>query len=109
MNYSFPATKWVKTAKLSEQFDHVMSEVEEMCNATYEVKDGNHRRLIEEAVDLYHSLETLFRIYEREGIHMNKAFEMVQLKNEARGYYVNHQPRAIESQLGIKGAEIPED
>jgi hypothetical protein len=88
MNYSFPATKWAETATIIEQFDHVRSEFEEMSN---EAIVGDFGATVEEAVDLYHSLETWFRILELSNIDMDDVFKRVQNKNESRGYYENHQ------------------
>jgi hypothetical protein len=48
---------------------------------------GSRLQEIEEAMDLYHSLETYFRICEREGIDVDGQRSYVQSKNEARGYY----------------------
>jgi uncharacterized protein YukE len=86
MNYSFPLTKWVKTATASQQLTHINSEVQEM-NEAYTAESGE--RVIEEAMDLYHSLETYFRILDRGGININEYRQMVQAKNEARGYYAD--------------------
>jgi hypothetical protein len=74
--------KFVKENCFYEQDDHILSEAKEFANAkTIETK-------IEEAIDLYHSLETYFRMFE-DRFDMNAAFEKVRLKNEARGYYKN--------------------
>jgi len=83
MNYSFPATKWALTSRRNEQIEHIMSEIAEFeCSAS----GSNHE--IEEAIDLYHSLETFFRILERDGVNMDNHFDNVLKKNEARGYYL---------------------
>ena len=83
VNYSFPATKWARTAKASEQKDHVISEFIEMLTADSQLKK------LEEAIDLYHSLETHFRILERDGIDIPGHFKNVYEKNKVRGYYEN--------------------
>jgi len=81
MNYSFPAVKFANKNTIKQQEEHIRSEFFEFY---YE---SNKDKKIEEAIDLYHSLETLFRILEQQGIAINIAFEQVRLKNEARGYY----------------------
>jgi hypothetical protein len=83
MNYSFPPTKWIRTATADKQIKHVSSEMIEVLTS----ENGAHE--LEEALDLYHSLETYFRICERDGIDINKYRQMVQAKNEARGYYAD--------------------
>lgn len=82
MNYTFPATKFVEENTIDLQVEHVRSEFFEFF---YE---PNLDKKIEEAIDLYHSLETLFRIMEKEGFDIEKAFEAVKQKNQVRGYYV---------------------
>lgn len=81
MQYNFPATKFAKENTMMKQIQHVESEIEEYFNSL------GFNEKFEEAIDVYHSLETLFRILERQGTDINLAFEKVQQKNEARGYY----------------------
>jgi cell division protein FtsX len=85
-NYSFPATKWVKTATVKEQLEHVRSEFREMITAE---SQECLTCFTEEAVDLYHSLETLFRVMQRENIPIPYVFEKVEAKNRGRGYYAD--------------------
>lgn len=51
------------------------------------VVDYSVKEAMEEAMDLYHSLETLFRIWEREGVDMGAVRQKVFEKNRRRGYY----------------------
>lgn len=81
MSYTFPATKFVEENTIDLQVEHVRSEFFEFFYET------DIEKKIEEAIDLYHSLETLFRIMEKEGFDIEKAFEAVKQKNQARGYY----------------------
>jgi hypothetical protein len=82
MNYSFPPTKWVKTGLPTPQLNHILSEVRE-------VEGSEHASMheLEEIVDLYHSIETYFRIQEKLGVNVDEVFINVFLKNEVRGYY----------------------
>ncbi len=72
MNYIFPATKFITENNIWEQIMHVKSDTEEFYA---------------EAVDLYHSLETLFRIWEREGVDIEAVREKGVGKNRERGGY----------------------
>lgn len=54
MSYTFPATKFVENNTIDLQVEHVRSEFFEFFYET------DIEKKIEEAVDLYHSLETLF-------------------------------------------------
>jgi hypothetical protein len=96
VNYSFPATKWARTAKASEQKDHVISEFIEMLTADSQLKK------LEEAIDLYHSLETYFRILERDEIDIPGHFRKVYKKNKARGYYENLDTQTTEPETNAK-------
>jgi hypothetical protein len=82
MNYSFPATKWVKTATRNNQKDKIIDEGREFQLT----KDGSEHE-IEEAIDIFQSLETYFRILERNGVNVDGHMFNVQMKNTARGYY----------------------
>lgn len=82
MHYSFPATKFVKTNTVNQQLDHIASEIEE-----FNAEEPGTPEMLIELVDVYHSFETLFRILERDGVNVKKAFKIVKQKNEARGYY----------------------
>jgi hypothetical protein len=87
ISYSFPLTKWVKTATAAKQKNHFYSEWNEYLDAAAYEHDSQHE--LEELIDLYHSLETYFRILERDGIDVGAAFERVKQKNESRGYYAD--------------------
>jgi hypothetical protein len=94
MNYIFPETKFAKENTDIEQINHVFSEVKEILQeckkevipAGLIIKSYNDS-FIEEAVDLYHSLETLFRILELHGVDMDAVQRKVFEKNRRRGYY----------------------
>lgn len=82
MKYIFPETKFAKTNNIWAQIMHVKSEWVEFTHTK-----TNTEEFYAEAVDLYHSLETLFRIWEREGVDMEAVQEKVFEKNRERGYY----------------------
>lgn len=82
MNYNFPEIKFTRQNNITTQLHHVQSEYHEMIQEI----TGSPKQIME-AIDLYHSLETLFRILEREGIDMDTYFEAVKKKNQDRGYY----------------------
>lgn len=85
MRFAFPKTTFARTLSIEEQLVHVFSEVDELAACGPEVTD----ELLGEAFDLYHSLETLFRIVERErgAIAVHDLQHAVFAKNFARGYY----------------------
>jgi hypothetical protein len=97
VNYSFPAAKWARTAKLKEQLNHVRSEIKEIDKEVF----GTNGHL-EEMIDLYHSLETFFRILERDGADVAGAFCKVYKKNKARGYYENLDTQTAEPETNAK-------
>ena len=82
MNYIFPETKFVRENNKDTQIDHVTSEIYEFMYSKPNTDEGK-----EEAMDLYHSLETLFRIWERHGVDMGAVQRKVFEKNRRRGYY----------------------
>jgi hypothetical protein len=87
MMYIFPETKFVRENTVKQQIDHVISESIELHQEELMEDDTDYE--YEEAMDLYHSLETLFRIWEREGVDMEAVRQKVLEKNRARGYYAN--------------------
>lgn len=88
MIYIFPETKFVGENTADKQLNHVISEAielqDELMNDFYSDSPELTR---EEAMDLYHSLETLFRIWESQGVDMEAVRQKVFEKNRARGYY----------------------
>jgi phosphoribosyl-ATP pyrophosphohydrolase len=83
--YQFPETKFVTLHGSLMQAKHVMSEAQEMWA---EVKAARSRETDMEMMDLWHSVETYFRIREREGLNVQEVKTLVEVKNDARGYYV---------------------
>ena len=85
MRYSFPETTFAREKTIEEQLAHVFSEVDEVAACGPDVTDA----LLLEAIDLYHSLETLFRIAEREygNRHVYQLQNLGFTKNFDRGYY----------------------
>jgi phosphoribosyl-ATP pyrophosphohydrolase len=88
MNYIFPETKFVRENTPERQLDHVMSEAIELQD---ELMEDATEKIREEAMDLYHSLETLFRIWERQGVDMEAVRQKVFEKNRERGYYLGEE------------------
>lgn len=99
MKYNWPETKFVKENDVMEQITHFMSAVDEM-NAEGPIeltgdKEEDLKRLfplLREAMDAHHSLETLWRIVDREyGAEMEDLLHCLEadtyVKNAARGYY----------------------
>lgn len=86
MKYNFPATRFSEFNSAKIQFMHICSELEE-AKAAFDAGDHDHGD--EELVDLFHSLETYFRIRSagRERGYVNKLFCDVERKNRVRGYY----------------------
>lgn len=82
MNYIFPAVKYAKENNALRQSEHVSEEYHEYYNTLIGSDEEK-----EEAMDLYHSLETLFRIWERDGVDMDAVQKNVFKKNRGRGYY----------------------
>ena len=79
--YNFPPVRFC-VVDSAIQAAHVKSEADEF----YAAKPGSDHEK-EEAMDLYHSLETLFRIWEREGTDITALRQKVIDKNTDRGYY----------------------
>ena len=82
MIYIFPETKFVRENNNKKQQVHVASEWREFMDTKWNTEEER-----EEAMDLYHSLETLFRIWERDGVDMEAVRQKVIKKNRERGYY----------------------
>ena len=81
MKGHFPEIKFVRLNSPSEQWEHVLSEFKE-------VKTAKHPDdALMEKVDLFHSLETYFRILERQGVDVQKLFQKTVQKNLKRRYY----------------------
>ncbi|NLZ19360.1 MAG: hypothetical protein GXY24_03715 [Bacteroidales bacterium] len=87
MNYAWPETKFVNKNNMYQQFDHVMSEIDEVNEIG---PCGDLNRLVEELMDLHHSLETYFRILERDisPQYVCRRQAAVLRKNRDRGYCV---------------------
>jgi hypothetical protein len=80
--FSFPRTTFVDSNGLFEQITHIETEMAEVKHAYL---NEPPERLVEELVDLYHSVETALRIMDERYVpipHLD-----VQEKNRARGYY----------------------
>ena len=77
MIYAFPKTKFTEENSGCEQLEHIFSEVLEITNDY----------AVEEAMDLYHSLETFFHILATNGVNVDAVQQRVFEKNRNRGYY----------------------
>jgi len=82
--YIFPKAKFVDENTLDEQFNYIRSEFIEAVRA-----EGMGER-DEELADLWHSIETYFRIREKQGIAVSEVINHVKQKNGLRGYYENN-------------------
>jgi len=87
MNFSFPKTRFVDENDSAAQFEHVVSEITEVSMAL-----DNHEpalRVDEELMDLFHSLESYFRVKVKEHgpDYVVALRRFVFEKNAARGYY----------------------
>ena len=71
---------------------HICSEAIEFLK---EILCGDMDKADIEAADLYHSIETYFRIRENEGVDLGAVFGAVIRKNEERGYYEKRTIRNI--------------
>ena len=87
MNWNFPKTKFVDDNDRDHQFEHVVSEVVEVSNAIALQESAG--RIDEELMDLFHSLETYWRIQEKERgpEYVAGMRRYVTDKNAARDYY----------------------
>lgn len=86
MQYNFPATKFVQQNTLEQQIEHIKSELAEFLA---EIEAGNMELADGEAMDSYHSLETYFRMREKQGVGIDKVRRVTWYKNQQRGYYAN--------------------
>ncbi|NTU49490.1 MAG: hypothetical protein HGA87_01100 [Desulfobulbaceae bacterium] len=83
--YRFPRTKFADRNTLSEQIDHVYSELVEVHTAHLNFTPA---LVAEELVDLIHSAETALRILEKEyDFCIEAVVDGVKEKNLARNYY----------------------
>lgn len=87
--WKFPKTKFVEENSIDKQLEHIMSEVLEIAYAR------DYGKIVEEIVDLEHSVETLVRIASERYIkiygidRLSEKRRKVIAKNKARGYYVS--------------------
>lgn len=86
MKYNFPQARHSQRNSMIEQFRHVESELRE---AYAEFQSANILEFLEEMADLTHSIETFWRIVERDlgKAALGDAFRNVENKNLNRGYY----------------------
>lgn len=82
--YTFPATRFVRNNTLDQQVEHIRSEYVEFQR---EFTAGQMGAADHELADLYHSIETYFRMRKKAGINVRAVFSEVQKKNTDRGYY----------------------
>ncbi len=82
--YYFPTARFVEESDLPRQVIHLGSEFVDFC---LKLSWGRKTRADIEAADLYHSIETYFRMREREGLDVEALFKKVENKNQKRGYY----------------------
>jgi hypothetical protein len=79
--YTFPRVKFADTNTLDSQWEHIRSEFVEATKA-----EGLGDR-DEELMDLWHSIETYFRMRQVQGIDVHAVAAAVIKKNALRGYY----------------------
>lgn len=84
-DYQLPKIKYADTNTFKKQLEHVLSEAWEIFKCIVFREDKF--RVLEECMDLYQSLETLFRIAERDNFMMDYTKRKVIRKNRERGYY----------------------
>ena len=91
--YNFPATIFSSSNSIHNQLCHVISEADEIRRAIAD--DEGTERIDEEVADLFHSLETLLRIMQRDlgTEYVEKLFAKIKKKNQARGYYTEKEKR----------------
>lgn len=89
MAWRFPEVEFVKTNTVAQQIRHIASETVELVLAYiwYRLGLGKYERVLEEAADLYHSAESLWRVFLRNRIDIHREFNKVIEKNRERGYY----------------------
>jgi len=79
--YAFPKANFADNNTLDEQLTHIKSEFVEAMKA-----EGMGER-DEELMDLWHSIETYFRMRQNQGIDVHAVAAAVVGKNAERGYY----------------------
>jgi hypothetical protein len=89
----FPKIKLADTNTAYDQLQHVASEIKELLER---IENGDHQGIIEESIDLRHSLETFHFCCERDGVDIDGEIEKVIQKNRERNYY---------SPIGAEGRE----
>jgi hypothetical protein len=80
--FAFPRTIFVDESTLDDQWEHVKSELVEAIRAGDKLGERD-----EELMDLWHSIETYFRIRQTQGIDIHAVMTDVIKKNSERGYY----------------------
>lgn len=87
MNYSFPKTRFAESNDRAAQLEHVRSEMTEV-DAALENNEAA-LRVDEELMDLFHSLESYWRVQERllGPEYVAQLRRAVFSKNAARCYY----------------------
>lgn len=88
MVHNFPKTKFVDEGSKRTQIEHIFSEVQEIKDELKQPRPDRFK-LDEELVDLFHSLETLFRMDEQ---RYDEAMRNVIRKNRDRDYYIEAEP-----------------
>jgi hypothetical protein len=81
MIYTFPKCRFVDISSEEQQFDHIKSEYMEAVKA----RGAGERD--EELMDLWHSIESYFRIREAKGIDVQLTITQTIDKNKLREYY----------------------
>ena len=84
--FSFPKVKFADENTPEKQIQHIYSEMVEFMR---EYNNGKKGLLDEELMDCWHSIETYFRIRQRQGIDIAAVHAAVVKKNRDRGYYVD--------------------
>ncbi len=91
MKYNFPAVKFIQTNTIQQQIEHVLSEAREVKDAfeACQNETGSVEHLELELGDLYHSMESLFRIKAKQdgAACVTLLLQQVFDKNDERGYY----------------------
>jgi len=83
--FNFPKTRFTKNSFV-DQLEHIKSELKELEAAYY---NEPIERVGEEAIDLYHSIETMLDILKNKyEIDLDKTAEYVETKNSNRDYYL---------------------
>ena len=93
MKHTFPETIFVNENTAGEQLIHVMSEFAETVEEVERFGDSDaailDRRVLEELMDVHGSLETLWRLLEKQhgAAFLTQLVGEVLVKNWRRGYY----------------------